>query len=134
VKELRDLLSAWARLTRLGEAAVLASVVHTEGSTYRRAGARLLIGSDGSVVGVVSGGCLEPDLVEHARAVLRSGEPRRLRYDHARPDDLVWGLGLGCAGILEVFLERIDAAHPGPLQTLQAWLDARHTGAIATRV
>lgn len=134
MKELRDLLLAHAHLTNAGEAAVLATVIHTEGSTYRRPGARLLVASDDSVVGVVSGGCLEPDLVEHARAVLHSGEPRRLRYDHTRPDDLIWGLGVGCAGILEVFVERIDAAHPGPLQILRTWLDERHRGAIATRV
>ena len=134
MRELRDLLAAWRRLADAGGAAVLATVIHTEGSTYRRAGARLLVAADGSAIGVVSGGCLEPDLVEHAQAVLRSGEARRLRYDHARPDDLVWGLGLGCAGIVELFLERVDAAHPGPLETLRGWLDARTSGAIATRI
>jgi xanthine/CO dehydrogenase XdhC/CoxF family maturation factor len=134
VRELRDILAAHARLARRGEAGVLATVVHAEGSTYRRAGARLLVGPDDAVVGLVSGGCLEPDLVAHARDVLRSGEPRRVRYDHARPDDLVWGLGLGCAGLVELFLERVDAQRPGPLGTLRAWLDARHTGAIATRL
>ena len=134
MSELRDLLSAYERLARAGEAAVLATVVHAEGSTYRRPGARLLVGPDGAAVGVVSGGCLEPDLAEHAKAVLRSGEPRRVRYDHARPDDLVWGLGLGCAGIVDVFLERVDAARPGPLATLRVWLAERRTGAIATRI
>jgi xanthine/CO dehydrogenase XdhC/CoxF family maturation factor len=134
MRELRDLLAAWRRLADAGDAAVLATVIHTEGSTYRRAGARLLVGRDGTAIGVVSGGCLEPDLVEHARAVLSTGDARRLRYDHARPDDLVWGLGLGCAGVVELFLERVDAAHPGPLETLRAWLDARSAGAIATRV
>jgi xanthine/CO dehydrogenase XdhC/CoxF family maturation factor len=134
VKELRDLLSAYEQLARAGGAGVLATVVHAEGSTYRRPGARLLALPDGGAVGVVSGGCLEPDLAEHAKAVLRSGEPRCVRYDHARPDDLVWGLGLGCAGIVDVFLERVDAARPGPLETLRAWLAARRPGAIATRI
>jgi xanthine/CO dehydrogenase XdhC/CoxF family maturation factor len=134
MRELRDLLAAFRRIADEGEAAVLATVIHTEGSTYRRAGARLLVAGDGSAIGVVSGGCLEPDLVEHARTVLRTGEPRRVRYDHARPDDLVWGLGLGCAGIVELFLERVDAAHPGPLETLRGWLDARSAGSIATRI
>ena len=54
----------------------LATVVATEGSTYRKPGARMLIGSEGESCGLLSGGCLEGDLAEHARAVIEGGAAR----------------------------------------------------------
>ena len=84
---------------------VLASVVRTEGSTYRRAGARLLVGADGATRGVVSGGCLEPDLALRAGEVLAGGAPALVTYDTRAGDDVVWGLGLGCNGRVDVLLE-----------------------------
>ena len=52
-----------------GEPLVLATVVHTIGSTYRKAGAQMLIAADGRSAGLLSGGCLEADLLERARSV-----------------------------------------------------------------
>ena len=54
---------------------VLATLVATAGSTYRKPGARMLITSDGHTVGSLSGGCLEEEVVERARTVLRTGTP-----------------------------------------------------------
>jgi xanthine dehydrogenase accessory factor len=132
LRELRDILDAYARLAERGEPGVLASVAHVAGSTYRRPGARMLILPDDTMVGLISGGCLEGDLLEHARRVRETGVPALVQYDHRGQDDIVWGLGLGCAGAVDVWLERVDAAHPGPLAKLGAWSQARLDGAIAT--
>jgi len=132
--ELREILAAFADLRRHGEAGVLASVVHVEGSTYRRPGARMLVLPDDRMVGLLSGGCLEGDLLEHARAVRESGQPRLVHYDSRAQDDIVWGLGLGCAGVVEIWLERVTAEQPGPLPWLEAWRRQRAAGAIATRL
>jgi xanthine dehydrogenase accessory factor len=84
---------------------VLATVVSTVGSTYRKAGARMLVMADGRRVGLLTGGCLEADLALHARAVLESGRLRTLEYDTRGPDDLVFGIGSGCEGAMRILLE-----------------------------
>ncbi len=91
-----------------GGASVLATIVETSGSTYRKAGARMLIREDGGAVGVVSGGCVEGDILERAREVLSAGAPRMCTYDATAPGDAVWGLGLGCKGALRVLIEPAD--------------------------
>lgn len=82
----------------------LATVVETNGSTYRRAGARLLIRRDRKMWGAISGGCLESDLVERALDVTRRGEATLVRYRPAN-DDLIMGLGSGCNGEVAVLIE-----------------------------
>src|SRR5690606_30513696 len=96
------------RYAQRGDALVLATVVATIGSTYRKPGAQMLIAADGSGAGLLSGGCLENDLVERARAVLASGEPALVDYDARGPDDVIWGIGLGCEGAMTILLTRID--------------------------
>ncbi len=91
---------------------VLATVVVTAGSTYRKPGARMLIMADGSYLGLLSGGCLEADLKIHAQQVLESGEPRAIEYDMRGPDDILFGIGAGCEGAMRVLLE---PAGPGSL-------------------
>jgi xanthine dehydrogenase accessory factor len=134
MRDLRDVLARYEAIAAAGGVAALATLIHAEGSTYRRPGARLLIAPDDVAVGLVSGGCLEADIIERAQSVLAGGPPLRLRYDHSRPDDVVWGHGLGCAGVVEVFVERVNARSAGPLQILSHWLAERRSGAIATRV
>src|SRR6204780_1910558 len=84
---------------------VLATVVATAGSTYRKPGARMLLMNDGSYIGLLSGGCLESDLQIHAREVLDSGGPRAVEYDTRGPDDILFGVGAGCEGTMRVLLE-----------------------------
>ncbi len=91
-------------------ARVLATVVATAGSTYRKAGARMLIMADGSYLGLLSGGCLEADLKLHARQVTDSGVPRAVEYDMRGPDDILFGIGAGCEGAMRVLLEPANAA------------------------
>lgn len=86
-------------------ACVLATIVATAGSTYRKPGARMAFLADGSYVGLLSGGCLEADLKLHAREVLDRGVPRAIEYDMRGADDALFGIGAGCEGAMRVLLE-----------------------------
>ena len=87
---------------------VLVTIIATEGSTYRKPGAMMLISRDDSFEGMISGGCLEGDLLHHASEVFSSGEAKFVTYDMHAGDDLVWSLGLGCDGIIHLMLQRLD--------------------------
>ena len=93
------------RAPMASEPRVLATVVATAGSTYRKPGARMLLMADGSYIGLLSGGCLESDLQIHAREVLNSGVPRAVEYDTRGPDDILFGVGAGCEGTMRILLE-----------------------------
>ena len=93
-----------------GEPLVLATVARTLGSTYRKAGAQMLIAGDGRAAGLLSGGCLEADLMERARAVL-AGTPVVVDYDTRSSDDVIWGIGLGCEGAMTILLTKLVRAH-----------------------
>lgn len=69
----------------------------------------MLIMADGSYLGLLSGGCLEADLGEHARSVLDSGTPRAVEYDMRGPDDILFGIGAGCEGAMRILLEPAGA-------------------------
>jgi xanthine dehydrogenase accessory factor len=106
------------RIVRLGEQGrwgALATVTRIEGSAYRRPGAKLLIEDDGVTTGGVSGGCLEEDVRQVGLQVLRTGESRTLHYDTGDDDSKLWGLGLGCNGQVDLFVQPIsppEAAGP----------------------
>ena len=106
--ELDRIRLALAEAGRRGEAALLATVVDVDGSTYRGAGARMVVRADGSTIGAVSGGCLEADIVARAAELLVSGTPELAHYDTRGSDDEVLGLGLGCRGVLDVQLEPLS--------------------------
>jgi xanthine/CO dehydrogenase XdhC/CoxF family maturation factor len=86
------------------------------------------------MIGLVSGGCLEGDLLEHAKRVLETGVAILVHYDASTEDDIVWGLGLGCAGVVEVWLERVDHDTAGPLDELARWINTRQPAALATAI
>jgi xanthine dehydrogenase accessory factor len=101
----REVVDALSRASANGDSVVLATVVRVTGSSYGGVGARMVIRTDGSTVGLVSGGCLESDLAEHARRVHANGRAEVVTYDTRDDDDAPWGLGLGCNGLIEVLLE-----------------------------
>ena len=103
--ELDRIRLALGEAAERGEGAVLATVLGVDGSTYRGAGARMVVRADGSTVGAVSGGCLEADIVERAAEVLAAGTPELVHYDTRASDDAVFGLGMGCQGVIDVQLE-----------------------------
>jgi xanthine dehydrogenase accessory factor len=91
----------------------MATLVSVKGSSYRRPGARLLIAEDRWVAGSISGGCLERDLVRRAWWCLGDGQAALVSYDSTSDDDdLGWGIGLGCNGVVELLLERTGAGRP----------------------
>jgi xanthine dehydrogenase accessory factor len=111
---------------------VLATIVATEGSTYRKAGTPMLITASGQPRGLLSGGCLEVDLVEHARDVLESGQPRVTAYDMRGEDDMVFGIGSGCEGAMRVLLQRVGPEeHWQPLEAIAGLVEARQRGVLA---
>ena len=87
---------------------VLATVIATEGSTYRKPGAMMLIRENAGFAGLISGGCLEGDLVEHAAAVFGDGRARQVTYDLASEEQAIWSLGLGCGGVVHLLLQRLE--------------------------
>jgi xanthine/CO dehydrogenase XdhC/CoxF family maturation factor len=107
-----SLESLLERTSAQGTGQVLATVVATAGSTYRKPGARMLIMGDGSYVGLLSGGCLESDLAIHAQEVLHSGVSRAVEYDMRGADDTLYGIGAGCEGAMRILLEPLRAGSP----------------------
>lgn len=114
-RETRRILTALSEVRAARQRAALATVIRVAGSAYRREGARMLIRENGSYECTLSGGCLEPAVVEAAQGVMASGEPRVVSYE--LDDEIVWGLGLGCGGTVDIRIERVDEE-----PTLQAWL------------
>ena len=110
MSEITDVLQAIESLAARGERMALATIVAVRGSTYRRPGARLLVPEEGAPIGNLSGGCLEGDVADMARLVMREGTARLAAWDLTADDDAVWGLGLGCNGAIEVFIEPADRA------------------------
>ncbi len=106
-----NLLKSFSEWRKLQEPLVLASVFETEGSTYSKAGARMIINSQGDFQGMLSGGCLEGDLAERARAVLDSGKAQTVSYDLGVNGEELWGLGVGCDGLMRIFLQPLLAEH-----------------------
>lgn len=93
------------------EPLVLATVYETRGSTYSKAGARMLVDANGIFQGMLSGGCLEGDLAMRARAAVESGDVQFAEYDLAADNDELWGMGVGCDGLMRVFLQPLSAAN-----------------------
>ncbi|HKB90819.1 MAG TPA: XdhC/CoxI family protein [Opitutaceae bacterium] len=108
MKELRSIYEF--RLSHPTEPAVLATLVSVVGSSYRRPGARMLITAKGLRVGSISGGCLEEDVIVRAQRVLATGTPETITYDTSPENDLVWGVGLGCHGIVDVLVEKLPSS------------------------
>lgn len=129
MKELSDILTAVDAFAARGERLALATIVSVRGSTYRREGARLLLTASQQMVGNISGGCLESDVMVVADDVIASGKPRFVTYDLTADDDAVWGLGLGCNGAVDLFVEPLDAASR-QLRILREAIDAEQTVAL----
>ncbi|MBT8076941.1 MAG: XdhC family protein [Gammaproteobacteria bacterium] len=104
-----QMLECFDRWRADGQPMTLAVVYDTEGSTYSKAGAQMLINGDGDFRGMLSGGCLEGDLAERARQVIASGQCQCVTYDLAHDDEELWGLGVGCDGLMRIFLMPLTA-------------------------
>lgn len=107
MKELIQIIDQLDRLLHAGESFALATVVHVDGSAYRRPGARMLIDEHGNWWGGISGGCLEGDLLKKAQLAMRQQTIKNITYDTREDDPFQLGIGLGCQGLIEIIIDPI---------------------------
>ncbi|MGQ0749059.1 MAG: XdhC family protein [Betaproteobacteria bacterium] len=134
MKELEIIGREVDKLRASGKSAVLATVVGIQGSSYRLPGARMLIADATWKAGSVSGGCLEGDVVLRAREVLETNRAVVATYDTTSDEDILFGVGLGCRGIIRVLIEPItpEPARPDLVRYIKECIAARRTGVVAT--
>ena len=133
MKELQDIVNAFDKADGEGKQAALATVVLVEGSSYRRAGARMLITDDGQLTGAISGGCLEGDALRKARLVMAQHKPMLVTYDTTDDDDAKFGVGLGCNGIIHILIEPIFSEDPdNPIILFKKFLSKREPVVLIT--
>lgn len=126
MKELQDIVKAFDIANKAGKQTALATVVLVEGSSYRRAGARMLVTEDGELTGAISGGCLEGDALRKARQVMVQNKPMLVTYDTTDEDDAKLGVGLGCNGIIHILIEPIfSVERDNPIQLFKIFLGKR---------
>lgn len=129
MKELQDIVALFEQSD--GRPTALATIVQTQGSTYRQAGARLLMTIDGQMVGSLSAGCLEQDVFEHAQAAIASGQAALVTYDSLSHEDVIWGLGLGCNGKVQILIEPL-LSECNLIALMAKCLRRQQVGVIAT--
>jgi xanthine/CO dehydrogenase XdhC/CoxF family maturation factor len=133
MKELQDIVNAYEAAVQLDQQMALATVVHVEGSSYRRAGARMLVTEDGQLTGAISGGCLEGDALRKARLAMVQRQPMLVTYDTTDDDDAKFGVGLGCNGIIHILIEPIAADQPQhPIMLFKDFLSKRQSAILVT--
>jgi xanthine/CO dehydrogenase XdhC/CoxF family maturation factor len=111
---------------------VVATIIQVDGSAYRKEGARCIIRQNGDILGILSGGCIEEDIKEHAFGLFQTGQSQKLFYDFRAGEDDLWGLGLGCNGAVTIWLELFDpVTYPSQAKAMLADFEAREScGAI----
>jgi xanthine dehydrogenase accessory factor len=136
MKELQKIVGEAMRARASGQRAALATVVGIEGSGYRLPGARMLIVEGKWVAGSISGGCLEDDVVLRARDAIAKHEASVAVYDTTRDDDIVFGVGLGCKGIVTLLIEPVRTGDDGIdfVAFAKSCLEDRASGLAATIV
>lgn len=128
---LAPLVRDFRELRSQGDSFVLATVVSTAGSTYRKSGTQMLITARSQLRGLLSGGCLEVDLVLHAQDVLATGMARMASYDMRGDEDLLFGIGSGCEGAMQVLLQRVGPAEAWqPLAAVADCVRERRAGSL----
>ncbi|WP_159473127.1 XdhC family protein [Dyadobacter sp. 3J3] len=109
MKEITDIIEAYYKAIAEGKRMALATVVHVEGSSYRRPGARMLVTEDGQLTGAISGGCLEGDALRKALLAISQQTNKLVTYDTMDDDDdAKFGVQLGCNGIVHILFEPIN--------------------------
>jgi xanthine/CO dehydrogenase XdhC/CoxF family maturation factor len=126
--ETADILASIKDARAHAQGIALASVVRVKGSAYRREGAKMLVRDDGAMTCMLSGGCLEPEVVEVAKRVIADGQPLVTSYD--LEEDVVWGLGIGCGGSVDIRIERLESDHL--TETWLGVLERSELGVLAT--
>ena len=132
-KEIVDIVAAFKEAQQRGRQTALATVVHVEGSSYRRPGARMLIEDDGKITGAISGGCLEGDALRKALLAIHQRQNKLVTYNTLDPDDVEFGVQLGCNGIVHILFEPIDVEQVNnPIAILEKCVRERRDVVVAT--
>ena len=133
MKEIKDIIKAYDLAVAAGKKTALATVVHVEGSSYRRPGARMLVTEDGLLTGAISGGCLEGDALRKALLAINEGKNKLVTYDTSDEDDARFGVQLGCNGVVHILFEPIHAGEPNnPLQLLKQLASQRSAAVLVS--
>ncbi len=133
MKEILDVIRAYDEARLQGKQTALSTVVHVDGSSYRRPGARMLVDDVGQLTGAISGGCLEGDALRKAMLVLTQQKSKLVTYDTMDEDDAKFGIGLGCNGIIQVLIEPVNPADPyHPIALLKAFAGGRRSAVLVT--
>jgi xanthine dehydrogenase accessory factor len=131
-----DILAITRTLRRLRAEQIrylVATVMQVSGSSYRRPGARMIIGEDGSVTGGISAGCLEAALIRTAWWRTRDHEAVLVKYDSTSDDDeLGGGSGFGCNGVVDVLVEREHPAGEAALDFVTSTVAREQLGCLLT--
>ena len=98
--EFKKIITEYNLASKAGVRCVLATVVALDGSSYRRPGVRMLLLANGKMVGAVSGGCVEKDILRQAQEVFSTGTPKMMLYDGR--------YRLGCEGLLYILIEPVE--------------------------
>lgn len=133
MKEINSILQAYQSIDFNINKAALVTVVRIEGSSYRRAGARMLVLDDGTYIGGVSGGCLEGDALMRAQKAMVQDKPSLYTYDTTNDDGREIGAGLGCNGIIDILFTPL---HPddfqNPIHLLSSVSSSRQVSVLLT--
>jgi xanthine/CO dehydrogenase XdhC/CoxF family maturation factor len=132
MNELHAILKAFEESQHNTELVFIATVVNVKGSTYRQPGARMLMTEAGQMVGTISGGCLEKDVFEHTRFSMPDRQPMVAIYDTTANEDIVWGFGLGCNGVVQVLIECLSDCPLNPISFIKQCFCNQQQGIIAT--
>src|SRR5688572_5448543 len=132
MKEIEDIVGAYKKAQARGLRSALATVVHVEGSSYRRPGARMLVTEDGMLTGAISGGCLEGDALRKAQLAIFENKNKLVTYDTTDEGDASFGVQLGCNGIVHILFETLNNEATNAVDLLKTTKVQRHDAVIVT--
>ena len=133
MKEIKDILQAYYTAIKGGKKTALATVVHVEGSSYRRPGARMLVTEDGQLTGAISGGCLEGDALRKALLAITQQVNKLVTHDTTDEDDAKFGVQLGCNGIVHILFEPVqENKEANVINLLQQLISKRKDAILGT--
>ena len=133
MKEIREIINAYNKARINEKRLALATLVHLNGSSYRRPGARMIVDEEGQLTGAISGGCLEGDALRKAVFCIHTQIPKLVVYDTSDEEDATIGIQLGCSGIIQVLFEPIDENDPlNPIELLKKAIHKRQNTVLVT--
>lgn len=100
-----DIFDQLIEIKESGQRAALATIIRTKGSTPRKAGSKMVVLEDGSLIGTIGGGCGEAEVIDKALEVITNQSPTQHQVDLTK--GLFYEDGGICGGIMDVFIEPV---------------------------